>query len=245
MSNEAILKIAVFAAMSILGAYLLPASAKRYIQWKQAKKERKEYQNAKSLFWYIFSLLALTLSACLAFYCLRFWEGVFIMIFSMFAVFGIIVDTCIRIIGNEMLLCMFPFGIAYRLLTAPTLKSAFIGSLIAAVLMLVFFFAAHMIVYLHKGVRGVGMGDVKLSLLIGITLGVGLFGEFILGMAVGMIVYLVFRILKSPFFIRTIFNPDNTFPLCPPIMLGFIYALFAPHIGTLAELRNLLFSKLG
>lgn len=242
MLDEAVfLKNLVFAALSLLGACLIPSVANRYISWKQKKKVRKEYRKVKSLAWYALSIAAVVLSVFLSIVYLEVWEGVFVVIFSAFAVFGIIVDTCIRIIGNEMLLCMFPFGIAYRLMTASTLKGAFVGSLIAVVLMLIFFLAAHLIVYLHKGVRGVGMGDVKLSVVIAITLGVGLFADFILGMAVGMIAYLVFRILKSPFFIRTIFDSDNTFPMCPPIMLGFMYALFASHVDVLVEMKNMLF----
>ncbi len=203
----------------------IPAFSYQYVNWKLEKKGKEPLGNEGIAQWRIICFVVFAAVAYLMVALIptkELWLGI---IFLGFALFGIIVDSRIRIIGNEMLLAMLPFGLIYRALTASTVGDAFLGSLLAMLMVGAFLYIAHLITWLHKKVRGVGMGDIKLSLLIALTLGVSGSLNFLLGLALGMLFYLSVRIIRNPKFLITIFHVNNTFPMCGPIMIGFLFAL--------------------
>ncbi len=214
---------------SLVSAYMIPSYAYRYVCWKQLKKGKAAPENFKRKLWMILSFVFSLIGMSLAVFFLPLWKVFFFAMFLLFSVFGVIVDSCIRIIGNEMLLSLLPVVLLYRFLDSSGPVAALLGSLLAVLVILAFFLLAHLIVYLHKGVRGVGMGDVKLCILIAFALGIQGIVDFALGLAVAIFAYLAWRIIRTPIFLHYIFDTDNTFPMCGPIVCGFLYALLVGY----------------
>ncbi|WP_159442043.1 prepilin peptidase [Clostridium sp. Marseille-P2415] len=148
---------------------------------------------------------------------LPFDRALFVMIISNIAVFGICVDAFIRIIANEMLWVILAAGLCYRIyLGGPR---ALWGSAGALLIVIAVFGMTILFTFVRKGTPGVGMGDIKLAMIIAITVGwPGVF-YFLTGMAGAIGIYCLAG-MKCGFLAR-----DSTFPMCGHIMAGFLIAL--------------------
>ncbi|MCI0503065.1 MAG: prepilin peptidase [Fusobacteria bacterium] len=153
-----------------------------------------------------------------------------VMIMLMLAVIGTLVDMKIRLIPNELVLIILILGIAFRILSVgfASLK----GSLIALVLVIVIFGITAGITYMIRGSVGVGAGDFKLMSVIAIAVGIPGVVYFLIGLSVALVVYVIYGTLTKRLTL------GSAFPMCGPIMVGFVYSLFyqmAPFLGTFGQ----------
>lgn len=157
-----------------------------------------------------------------------FARAVLCVVFALFAVFGTTVDSYIRIIGNEMLLAMLPIGVLYRIVDGGV--SSLLGSLGALLVVILTFGLAMAGTKKLKGVIGVGMGDVKLSMVIALTVGFPGVLSFLGGMAFAIVAYCVVG-LKTHMLRR-----NSYFPMCGMIMAGLMITLYLPVLSELLKL---------
>lgn len=144
------------------------------------------------------------------------------ILFGIIGVFGSFVDRFCRIIANEMVLVLLVLGIVYRVLTGG--NGLLLGSIAALVFTTLIFYLASVVTKLRTGVSGVGMGDVKLSMVISIMVGWPGIIFFFIGLGVSIAIYSLGG-LKLGFF-----TLKDTFPMCLPIVLGWLYALIYQYI---------------
>lgn len=215
--------------LSGMGSAVIPQVAFQYTNYKNERRGKEKVQSVPSRQMMLLCGLAGAALAGLAAYSLPFWRASFCVVFIWFAAFGICVDGYIRIIGNEMLLAMLIVGISYRMVDGGL--SSFAGSLLALLLTIALFAAAAGITYLRRMSGGVGMGDVKLAMVIAITAGWPGTMYFLGGMAAAMILYIAFLFFRKRFFLK------NTFPMCGPLMFGLLTALYQPLVD---EVLNVL-----
>ena len=150
------------------------------------------------------------------------WQALFCIVFMYFAIFGFVLDGLIRIVANEMLLVLLPIGLAYRVLSGGFVF--LLGSLEGLGVVIAVFGTAAAFTRLKKGSGGVGMGDVKLAMVIAITVGWPGSVYFLGGMAIAIGAYCLVG-LKT-YMLRM----DSTFPMCGHIMAGFLTALLLPYL---------------
>lgn len=215
--------------LSGMGSAVIPQVAFQYANYKNERRGKAKVQSAPSRQMMLLCGLAGAALAGLAAYSLPLWRASFCVVFIWSAVFGICVDGYSRIIGNEMLLAMLIIGISYRVVDGGL--SSFAGSLLALLLTIALFAAAAGITYLRRMSGGVGMGDVKLAMVIAITAGWPGTMYFLGGMAAAMILYIAFLFFRKRFFLK------NTFPMCAPLMIGLLTALYQPLVD---EVLNVL-----
>lgn len=227
---EISIRLIIYVIINGLISYNIPLYAYKYAEYKQKKKAKDMPLNGKSLTkrLKIYAMILSMIYAYISYSFLGTKELVFASIFMFFAVFGVCVDTLIRIIGNEMLLIMLFPALIYRIYMGGF--RSFIGSIISILIIILFYLAAGLLTYLHKGLRGIGMGDVKLSMVIAIAVGFPGVISFMGAMAISILLYLFIRFIREPLFIRTIFCPWNTFPMCAPIMAGFLFAIISQSL---------------
>lgn len=210
---------------------LMPEAGYRYACYKAEKKniDRPEKTGAVLLQWGSVAAFA-TLTVFLIFMTSApAWKMLFFVLFGAFAIMGVVVDSLIRIIGNEMLVVMLCFGIVYRVMDGGwhSALTAFVGVAFTTA----FFAIAGVVVYLHKGVRGVGMGDVKLALVVAFTAGWPGTVYFALGTSAAMLLYVLYQAYRNRYQLHMIFDVRNRFPMCLPIMTGFICSLICSLTG--------------
>lgn len=145
-----------------------------------------------------------------------------VLVFTLIAIFGICVDIAIRIIPNVMVLTILLLGILYRILDGGV--KSLIGACIAFGLVILIFGLSGVITYRFKGTRGFGMGDLKLSLAIAVALGYPGVLHFFIGMAISIACYCVLGLYSK------MLTLGSTFPMCPQIMIGFLFALVLPYL---------------
>lgn len=146
----------------------------------------------------------------------EFPQAVFICLFISIALVGAFVDRAVRLIPNELLAVLLVVGVAYRI--ADGGFESLLGSLIAFGLVAAIFFGTMLIMKLTKGVRGVGAGDIKLALVIAIAVGYPGVLYFLVGAALAIIVYSLFKIQMG------LFRFSSYFPMCPHLMVGLLVA---------------------
>lgn len=218
----------LFATLSGITSFLIPGLAYYYANYKM-KKRGKEAPLQQLSQWAPIIATALGISlAWIALHEMTFWESIFCILFYWFAVFGVCVDSHIRIIGNEMLIAMLGLGICYRLLEGG--PSSFLGSLAGLAITTGLFAATAGITFIRRMSSGVGMGDIKLAMVIAITVGWPNVLYFLGGMAVVMILYIAFSVLSKRLLLH------SAFPMCGPIMAGFLIALYQPQMEAVFRL---------
>ena len=226
-SGMELYKLAILIA-SLLAAFAVSNLAYYYVLFKCRKKDRTPPQEKKGRTWNIVCIVVVGACALISLLCMDDVSTIFCIVFALFAIFGATVDSYIRIIGNEMLLVMLPIGLLYRIIVGSV--SALLGSLIALGIVILTFGLAMLATKKLKGVFGVGMGDVKLSMVIALTVGWPDVLTFLGGMAIAIIVYCVVglrtKVLQKGFY----------FPMCGMIMAGFLIALYVPVLPTLLKL---------
>lgn len=154
-----------------------------------------------------------------------------VLVLLTLAVIGTLVDMKIRLIPNELVLIILILGITLRILTEGF--AALKGSLIALLLVVVIFGITAGITYMIRGSAGVGAGDFKLMSVIAITLGMPGVVYFLIGMSIALVFYVIYGTITKKLTL------GSAFPMCGPIMVGFVYALFyklAPFMGNIGEL---------
>lgn len=210
------------------GSAVLPYVAYQYAIYKNKIRRKDAIDRPRFLWRVMAAALFGTVFAGAALYCMPLWKAAFSILFCWFAIFGICVDHYIRIIGNEMLLALLVLGACYRFLDGGL--HSFLGSLAALGIVVALFAAAAGLTFLHKGSGGVGMGDVKLAMVIAITVGWPGVVYFLGGMACAMFLYVAYLCIVNRLFFH------SSFPMCAPLMIGFLASLFQPQINALLEL---------
>ena len=236
-NKPVMVSVLVISFIFIIISYYIPKFAYKYANWKLTKKGNDTLKEYKYKLWVPVSMIAMILSILVSVYYLPFWKLIFVLVFTCFAVFGAIVDDTISIIGNEMLLYMLPVGLVYRFIDGGLTLGNIGGSLLAVLVVIAFFTVTHFIVYFHKGVRGVGMGDVKLSVLIALTVGMLGIYDFIIGLAIGVLIHISYKIIKYPIYLKNMLKVSSTFPMCAAIMFGLWFAVVARYIEQIQKYR--------
>ena len=211
-----------FVIVNMAIAMIIPKYAYQYAKYKQEKRG-KEFTGQITTSMRVVSVLSAVAYSLYAYMFLPLTSAVFASIFMMFAIFGVIVDHMIRIIGNEMVGIMLIVANIYRVMDGGF--KSLLGSLLAIVCVIAYFALADLIVRLHHGQRGVGMGDVKLAMVIAVAVGFPGIYYFVIGMAIAVLYVVLSRILKNIYLWKQVFNPNNTFPMCGPIMVGLLFTI--------------------
>lgn len=218
-----ILGTAVLTGMSCLAGYFIPELSYSFACYKCRRKGYPGPLSIPGLRWKGLSLIFTTGVTGLSCLLLPFDQAIFTVLISYIAAFGICVDRLIRIIANEMLWVILAAGLTYRI-HSDGLRGLW-GSAGAMVLVIVIFGLTMLFTYARKGTAGVGMGDVKLAMIIAITVGFPGVFYFLTGMAC-VIGFYCMAGMKYGFLVR-----DSTFPMCGHIMAGFLIALLWPYIS--------------
>ncbi|MDW2796677.1 hypothetical protein RZO55_03675 [Clostridium boliviensis] len=218
-----ILVTAVLTGMSCLVGFFIPELSYSFACYKCRRKGYPRPLRIPGLQWKAVSLIftaGVTGLSCLL---LPFDQAIFTILICYIAAFGICVDRLIRIIANEMLWVILAAGLIYRIHSGGLI--GLLGSAGAMALVIAIFGLTMIFTYVRKGTAGVGMGDVKLAMIIAITVGFPGVFYFLTGMACVIGFYCVAG-MKYGFLVR-----ESTFPMCGHIMAGFLIALLWPYIS--------------
>lgn len=218
-----ILVTAVLTGMSCLVGFFIPDLSYSFACYKCRRKGYPGPLRIPGLQWKVVSLVftaGVTGLSCLL---LPFDQAIFTILICYIAAFGICVDRLIRIIANEMLWVILAAGLTYRIHSGGLI--GLMGSAGAMALVIAIFGLTMIFTYVRKGTAGVGMGDVKLAMIIAITVGFPGVFYFLTGMACVIGFYCVAG-MKYGFLVR-----ESTFPMCGHIMAGFLIALLWPYIS--------------
>nr|WP_288825217.1 hypothetical protein [uncultured Clostridium sp.] len=218
-----ILGTAVLTGVSSLVGYFIPELSYSFACYKCRRKGYQAPLKSNIYRWNGLSLVFTTGVTGLSCFLLPFDQAIFTVLISYIAAFGICVDRLIRIIANEMLWVILAAGLTYRIHSNGL--PGLLGSAGALLLVIVVFGFTMMFTYARKGTAGVGMGDVKLAMIIAITVGFPGVFYFLTGMAC-VIGFYCLAGMKCGFLVR-----DSTFPMCGHIMAGFLIALLWPYIS--------------
>ena len=219
---------------ALLIALATMSSTYKYVEFKCQKGNRALPKAKKGLSWNAVCVLIVGVCAAVSLFLLDdgttqgFAKAILCIVFALFAVFGTTVDSYIRIIGNEMLLAMLPVGILYRILDGGI--SSLLGSLLALLIIILTFGLAMMGTKKLKGVIGVGMGDVKLSMVIALTVGFPGVTTFMGGMALAIVVYCFIGLRTH------MLQKNSYFPMCGMIMAGFLLSLYSSVLPDILQL---------
>ncbi len=217
-----ILGSAALTGMSCLIGYLIPDFSHSFACYKSRQKGYPEPQRRFGFRWRRFSVIFIAGVTGISCFLLPPDQAIFAVLICYITVFGICVDSLIRIIANEMLWVILAAGLAYRI-HLEGLRALW-GSAGALLMVIAVFSMTMLFTYIRKGTTGVGMGDLKLAMVIAVTVGwPGVF-YFLTGMACAIGMYCLAG-MKCGFLAR-----DSTFPMCGHIMAGFLTALLWPYI---------------
>ena len=210
----------------------IPGAALRYAGMKSERKAspRPVLTDISKKKWMCAAAGGLFTGICAA-YCPA-WKVIFAAAFVWTALFGIIVDSLMRIIGNEMLMWLFGLGIIYRFLCGG-MKAAWSGTK-ALFLSLLIFIAAAFIMKLLTGRRGVGMGDIKLSMTAAFIAGMEHLPLFLTGMCAAMAVYVLLGLKTRMLTLK------SSFPMCMPLMAGLLISFSYELLPVIREAAGLL-----
>lgn len=220
-------KFAIVAA-ALAAGYAASELAYKYVLYKCRKKDRTPPEVKKGRLWNFACAAVAGVCALISLLFMDTVPTVFCILFALFSVFGTTVDSYIRIIGNEMLLVMLPIGLLYRILAGGF--SSLLGSLAALGVVILTFGLAMLGTMKLKGVFGVGMGDIKLAMVIALTVGWPGVLTFLGGMAIAIIVHCVVGLRAR------VLRKDSFFPMCGMIMAGLLFALYFDVLPKLLEL---------
>lgn len=212
--------------MCAAAGLFIPGYAYKYACWKNKKRGKEKISTELWKGWKIVFPVVILALGYMSFENFPGWKAIFILVFVLFGVFGIVVDSLIRIIGNEMLLIMLVVGIIYRGVDGGV--RSYIGSALGLGIVIAVLLVSAVVTYFFVGARGVGMGDIKLCIVAAVTVGFPGTLYFMLGMAVAMLAYVLLKIVTVPAYIHSIFHVSNTFPMCGVIMAGFITGMVYP-----------------
>lgn len=217
-----------FLIAALLAAFVTVQFSYNYAMYKCRKSNRTPPEEKKDRAWTAACVVVVGVCALFALLFMDTARALFCIVFALFAVFGTTVDSYIRIIGNEMLLMMFPIGIIFRIVDGGA--SSLLGSL-GALGLIIFTFGLAMIgTKKLKGVLGVGMGDVKLSMVIALTVGWPDVLIFLGGMAIAIVVYCFVGIRAH------LLQKNSMFPMCGMIMAGLLAAVYNPVLPEIMKL---------
>ncbi len=217
-----ILGNAILTGMSCLIGYFIPDLSHSFACYKSRRKGYPRPQIRPGFWWRGLSMLFTTGVAGVSCFLLPFDQAIFVILICYIAIFGICVDRFIRIIANEMLWVILAAGLTYRIHSEGL--NALWGSAGALLLVTAVFGMTMFFTFVRKGTTGVGMGDIKLAMIIAITVGWSGVFYFLVGMAGAIGIYCLAG-MKCGLLVR-----DSTFPMCGHIMAGFLIALLWPHI---------------
>lgn len=141
------------------------------------------------------------------------WQALLVALQAWFFLAVAVIDLEHRLVLNRMLLAALPFVMATNLaLGGPTLPSALLGALAG--------FASFLLIALLLP-GGMGMGDVKLAGLIGLTTGVaGILPALMIGIFVGGLASMVILAVNR-------FRRGQTIAYAPYLVIGVWVVLFS------------------
>ncbi len=218
-----IIVTAVLTGISCLVGFFIPELSYSFACYKCRRKGYPGPIRIPGLQWKTVSLIFTAGITGLSRLLLPFDQAIFTILICYIAAFGICVDRLIRIIANEMLWVILAAGLTYRIHSGGLI--GLMGSAGAMALVIAIFGLTMIFTYVRKGTAGVGMGDIKLAMIIAITVGFPGVFYFLTGMACVIGFYCVAGI-KYGFLVR-----ESTFPMCGHIMAGFLIALLWPYIS--------------
>ena len=149
-------------------------------------------------------------------------QGIFAAIYALISIVTVRIDQKVRIIPNEIVLAVLTISAIYQL-TTNGLKGL-INGIIAMAAVAVIFFLSAFITKAISGSLGVGAGDIKLSMAIGVYMGTSGIPLFLVGIAIFLIIY-VLGGLKS-----RLVKIGDTFPMATQIAGGFMLAVYGEAI---------------
>jgi leader peptidase (prepilin peptidase)/N-methyltransferase len=217
-----LIKIGVFLCVGIVSGLYIPKASQKMIQYKCMKRYKEVPEFILTKFYKQLFLFLNAFLFAMAGWLMPLPGACIVCVFAFIAFVSIIIDKHIRIICNEAVLLILILGIAYRLIGGGV--SSLLGSLAALGIVLAIFGGAALLTKLLTKDLGVGVGDVKLSIAIAITVGYPEVFYFLGGIAVAIGGYCLFGMMYH-FLTR-----KSTFPMCGHIMFGFFVALFIPYI---------------
>lgn len=154
---------------------------------------------------------------------------IFVLIFIILAIAGTLIDNEIRIIPNEFVLAILFLGFLSRFLLdgMAGIQDSLIGGGISLLILLL----SMLFTFLLRKTVGVGGGDFKLIIAISIAVGFSGIFDFLFGLSVALIAYILLG-FKMKFLTR-----KSYFPMAGMIMAGFLFSLLLP---VLVELRKII-----
>lgn len=218
-----IFEICLLVGLNCLVAYFLPDLANIFACYKSRKKGNLIWWRESDDRWKWASVLFTAAVGAAAGYWLPPERRIFVMIVCHTAVFGVCLDALIRIIANEMLWFLLAAGLPARIYFGGV--SALWSSAGALLLVIAVFGVSALVTYAGKGTTGVGMGDVKLSMVIAVIVGWSGVFYFLAGVAAAIGIYCIIGVKCG------LLSRNSTFPMCGQIMAGFLASLFWPFLS--------------
>ena len=218
-----LIKIIVFLSAGIAISFIIPGIVQEIIRYKYAQRNKCMLVFHKSE-WHKPLLIFLNGGLfALAGWKMPLPEAFLVCCFVLIAIIGSIIDSRIRIIANEMVLLLLILGIIYRAFAGGIYS--FLGSLTALALVIATFGGTALINKRIMKNVGIGAGDIKLAMVIAITVGYPGVFYFLGGMAIAMGAYCAVGLMLC------LLTSSSTFPMCGHIMVGLLAAVFIPYFG--------------
>ena len=135
------------------------------------------------------------------------------------------VDSKLRIIPNEAVLALLVLGIAFRV--SKDGFSSLLGSLGALAIIIAVFGGCAVFMKIKKGTPGVGAGDLKMAMVMAISVGFPGVLYSLGALAVSMIIYCFVGIQTR------MMRMDSYFPMCLHLTVGLYAGLIASFLSAL------------
>ncbi len=218
--NQRFLLSVMFSCLGIVLGFYVNKIADKIIEYKGCKNplNSRFYLESNNFNISIVCSIVLFLLFFVDFYFYNFTEAIFLMFFIIIAVLGTLIDIKVRIIPNELVLILFVVGIAYNVMIGGW--RILTNSISATLFTIMVFALSALITRKIKGIIGVGAGDIKLAMVIAFTVGFGRVYIFLIGIVFAVLLYIFIGIMLKRLTV------GSSFPMCGPIMFGFLVALY-------------------
>lgn len=138
------------------------------------------------------------------------------------------VDSKLRIIPNEAILAFLVLGIAFRI-SKDGFRSL-LGSLVALAIIIAVFGGCAIFLKIKKGTPGVGAGDLKMAMVMAISVGFPGVLYSLGALAASMVIYCLAGIWTR------MLRMDSYFPMCLHLSVGLFAGLIASELSLLFQM---------
>lgn len=216
----------IIIAITILGlaiGLLVDDLAEKTIEYKEKKREKnyQRYSITTKLDTAI-NIAVVTGLFLITYFYFTTNQGIFAAIYAVISIVTVRIDQKVRIIPNEIVLAVLTISAIYQL-TTNGLKGL-INGIIAMAIVAVIFFLSAFITKAISGSLGVGAGDIKLSMAIGVYMGLGNLSLFFMGIIIFLSIYVLGGIRSK------MVKIGDTFPMATQIAGGFMLAIYGEAI---------------